>query len=154
QMYGDDSSELLPTAHGSVPWTSTNPVPWMFPLVDYYRTTNVLKCPVMCRFYEQSPFNYFLGVRAVYVNTGAQGSLRLLEVKLPTQYILSGDSNYPFDATDADQDNYSQDTLFQFRSPAHNHRVNVLFADFHVRNYSTFDPGTMTYSLEAPGVPF
>src|SRR6478736_1601864 len=67
QMYGDDANGLLPTAHGSVPWTNTAPIPWMRPLVDYYHNTNVLRCPSMSRYYTQSPYSYFLGNRAVFV---------------------------------------------------------------------------------------
>src|SRR5438874_1309170 len=77
QLYGDDSSEILPAAHALVVWTSTNPVPWLAPLCDYYRNTNVLRCPAMCRFYTQSPYNYFMGSRAIYLRTGAPGSVRI-----------------------------------------------------------------------------
>src|SRR3974390_1093927 len=45
QMYGDDNREQLPRANGSVPWTGTNPVPWMRVLYDYYRNTNAIRCP-------------------------------------------------------------------------------------------------------------
>jgi len=153
-MYGDDDLELLPMAHGSVPWASTNPVPWMESLVDYYRTTNLVRCPSMALCYNKSPYNYFMGARAVYVVDSQLGSVNLRNIKLPSQYILSGDSNYPFDFNDADPDNYSQDTLFGALSPVHNHQVNVLFADIHVRNYRRFMPGEMTYSFDQPGVWF
>jgi prepilin-type processing-associated H-X9-DG protein len=154
QMYGDDNRELLPVAHGTVPWTSTNPIPWMQPLADYFRTTNVVRCPAMCRFYKKSPYNYFMGARAVYVETADYGSVNLRQLRWPAQYILSGDANYPFETDDADPDNYSQDTLFENPSPVHNHRVNVLFADFHVRGYRQFVPSEMTYSPEITGMWF
>jgi prepilin-type N-terminal cleavage/methylation domain-containing protein len=77
QMYGDDANGFLPTAHGSVSWTNTAPQPWMRPLVDYYHTTNVLRCPSMSRHYAESPFNYFLGNRAVFVLTGLPGAIKL-----------------------------------------------------------------------------
>jgi prepilin-type N-terminal cleavage/methylation domain-containing protein/prepilin-type processing-associated H-X9-DG protein len=158
QMYGEDNRDLLPVPHGSVPWNSTNPVPWTEPIVDYYRTTNVLRCPAMCRFYEKSPYNYFLGVRAIYVAANAASttlsSLNLRVIRNPTQYLLSGDTNYPFDTADADPDNYSQDTLFGYRIPVHNQQLNILFADFHVRRYPKFTPADMTYSTDAPGVNF
>jgi prepilin-type N-terminal cleavage/methylation domain-containing protein/prepilin-type processing-associated H-X9-DG protein len=154
QLYGDDANGALPIAHGSVPWTNTVPVPWMRPLQDYYRTTNVLQCPSMSRHYAQSPFSYFLGNRAVYVLTGLPGALKLGGVTLASQYILSGDTNWPFEQTDADPDNYSQDTLFSFASPAHLGNVNILFADGHVKNYRRFEPADMTYSPTKPGVAF
>jgi len=49
-----------------------------------------------------------------------------------------------FDPTDADPDNYSQDTLLPFKSPVHSHRVNILFADMHVRSHASFDASEMT----------
>lgn len=153
-MYGDDENGFLPVAHGSVPWTNTAPMPWSRPLVDYYRTTNVLRCPSMSRFYEKSPYSYFLGARAIFVQSGAPGALKLANATQASQYILSGDSNWAFDAFDADPDNYSQDTLFSFTSPAHLGTVNILFADGHVKNYKKFTPGEMTFSLSKPGVAF
>lgn len=152
QMYGDEDGELLPMAHGDVPWGSTNPVPWMQSLAGYFGTTNVVRCPAMSLCYNKSPYNYFMGARAVYAETVTQGSVRLPEIKLPSQYILSGDSNYPFDAADADPDNYSQDTLFDLPSPVHTHRLNVLFGDLHVKNYGKFMPAEMTYSFDTPGM--
>ena len=154
QMYGDDANNLLPASHGSVMWTNVNPAPWSRPLLDYYQTTNILRCPSMSQHYGQSPFTYFLGNRAVFVTTSAPGSLKLTAITPTSQYILSGDSNWPFDPLDADPDNYSQDTLFAFTSPAHQGSVNVLFADGHVKNHKIFDPGEMTYALDRPGVAF
>ena len=154
QMYGDDASGFLPVANGSVPWTNTAPIPWMRPLLDYYHTTNVLRCPSMSQHYAQSSFNYFLGNRAVYVLTGLPGAVKLGGITLASQYILSGDTNWPFEQSDADPDNYSQDTLFSFVSPAHLGKVNILFADNHVKNYRRFERGDMTYSPTKPGVDF
>ena len=154
QMYGDDENGHLPAAHGSVPWTNTAPIPWMRPLVDYYRATNVLRCPSMSRFYAKSPYSYFLGNRTIFVQTGAPGVLKLGSITMASQYILSGDCNWPFDPTDADPDNYSQDTLFSFTSPAHLGAVNILFADGHVKNYKKFLSGEMTYAFDRPGVAF
>jgi prepilin-type processing-associated H-X9-DG protein len=88
------------------------------------------------------------------VTTSAPGSLKLTAITPTSQYILSGDSNWPFDPLDADPDNYSQDTLFAFTSPAHQGSVNVLFADGHVKNHKIFDPGEMTYALDRLGVAF
>jgi prepilin-type N-terminal cleavage/methylation domain-containing protein/prepilin-type processing-associated H-X9-DG protein len=153
QMYGDDDSGALPAAHGSVPWTNTAPAPWLRPLQDYYKATNILSCPAMSQYYARSPYSYFMGSRAVFLTTGV-GSLNFRQISHPSQYLLSGDCNYAFDPTDADPDNYTQDTLFTNVSPVHNHRVNVLFGDSHVRSYAKFTPSEMTYSLDLPGVPF
>jgi prepilin-type N-terminal cleavage/methylation domain-containing protein/prepilin-type processing-associated H-X9-DG protein len=154
QLYGDDANGFLPAAHGSIPWTNSAPEPWMRPLADYYRNTNVLRCPSMSRHYNQSPFSYFLGNRAVFVLTATPGALKLGGITLASQYVLSGDTNWPFTREDADPDNYSQDTLFSFTSPAHLGKVNILFADGHVKNYRKFEPGDMTYSPSKPGVAF
>lgn len=154
QLYGDDQNNLLPQAHGSIAWTNLNPVAWSKPLASYYQNTNLLRCPSMSQHYERSPYSYFLGNRAVFVKTFAPGALKLSSIRPTSQYILSGDSNWAFDATDADPDNYSQDTLFSFTSPAHSGSVNILFADGHVKNHRRFDAGEMTYSLELPGVAF
>ena len=108
----------------------------------------------MSQHYDRSPFSYFLGNRAIFVTTGQPGDLKISSISQASQYLLSGDCNWPFFPDDADPDNYSQDTLFSFPSPAHNSVVNVLFADGHVRGYKQFMPGEMTYSLTKPGVGF
>jgi prepilin-type processing-associated H-X9-DG protein len=126
----------------------------MQPLVDYYRATNVLRCPSMSQFYQQSPYSYFMGSRAVFVETATFGSVSFRRMSFPSQYLLSGDTNFPFTTEDADPDNYSQDTLFGAPIPAHLGRVNILFGDLHAGAYGKFDAGAMTYSFDAAGVPF
>jgi prepilin-type N-terminal cleavage/methylation domain-containing protein/prepilin-type processing-associated H-X9-DG protein len=154
QLYGDDASEWLPQANGIVPWNSTNIVPWTKPLLDYYRNTNILRCAAMSRCYNQSPFSYFMGSRAAFLQAGGPASLKLNRIRYPTQYLLSGDTNWPFTTDDADPDDYTQDTLFTVPSPVHAGQLNILFADFHVRGYKKFDPGDMTYSLDQLSAPF
>lgn len=155
QMYGDDCEERLPLAGGALTWTNANPEPWPRPLQRYYLNTNVLTCPALSRKYHGSPFNYFMGARAAYVEAGFQyASVDLRRVQFATQYILSGDANMPFEPWDADPENCRLDTLFGMPSPVHNGRVNILFADFHVRSYLRFNPGEMTYSYYVPGVSY
>jgi prepilin-type N-terminal cleavage/methylation domain-containing protein/prepilin-type processing-associated H-X9-DG protein len=154
RLYADDFEDRLPAAHGDVPWGSTSPVPWLAALAPYYQTTNVLRCPAMSRQFNQSPFSYFLGDRIVYLETGTFGDLNLRLVLFPSQYILSGDANWRFSQTDADPDNYSQDTLFANPITVHNRRVNVLFADAHVKGHARFATNEMTYSYLQPGIPF
>jgi prepilin-type N-terminal cleavage/methylation domain-containing protein/prepilin-type processing-associated H-X9-DG protein len=153
-MYGDDQANQLPAAATGVPWNSTNPVPWMRPLVDYYRDTNILRCPSMSLAHKKSPFSYFMGSRVVVVQTGAFGSLRLDRITMTSQYVLSGDCNFPFEPDDADPDNYSVDTLFALPSPAHSGAVNVLFADSHVSRYKKLNLSEITYAYDRPGVAF
>jgi prepilin-type processing-associated H-X9-DG protein len=88
------------------------------------------------------------------METSGDNSLNLGLIKLPSQYLLSGDVNYFFGASDADPDDYSQDTLFSYPSAVHNGQVNVLFADQHVQACQKFDPATMTYHYDLPGIPF
>ncbi|MFN7138844.1 MAG: type II secretion system protein [Limisphaerales bacterium] len=153
QMYADENNERLPMAHGVVRWDDVNPMPWVRPLQPYYQNTNILKCASMSRHYDQSPFSYFMGGRGAYVAAGLErASVNFRQVRYPSAYILSGDVNYWFSPIDADPDNYSQDTLFSFPSPAHNKRVNVLFADLHVKSYSRFNSNEMTYSYSNLGV--
>jgi prepilin-type N-terminal cleavage/methylation domain-containing protein/prepilin-type processing-associated H-X9-DG protein len=153
QMFSDDNEGLLPQANGSIPWNNTNPVPWSQALLDYYHNTNVLTCPPISQAYK-SPCSYFMGSHAVYVDTHAPGPVELRRIQQPTQYILSGDSNYPFLPDDYDPDNYNLDALFSLPTPVHNERVNVLFADLHVKSYRKFETNEMTYSYDLPGIPF
>jgi prepilin-type N-terminal cleavage/methylation domain-containing protein/prepilin-type processing-associated H-X9-DG protein len=158
QMYGDDNGSWLPMAHGAVAWGATNPPPWSQPLAPYFNNTNILCCPSLCQFFEKSPYNYFMGARAAYVAAGdALASVALKRIALPSQFILSGDCNYPFQTTDADPDNYSQDTLFDpinLPPRAHNGWLNVLFGDGHVANYRAFSTNDMTFSYDQRGVPW
>ena len=153
-MYGDDHRQRLPAASGSVPWSSRTATPWLRPLLSYYNTTNLLTCPTVSKLHHQSPYSYFLGVRAIYAETGERGELRWSRLRYPAQYLLSGDANWPFDPSDADPDNYSQDTLFEYPTIVHGRRVNVLFGDLHVQGYPKFDSLDMTYAFNGPGVAF
>ena len=155
QMYAEDGNGLLPAAHGVVPWNNTNPVPWSQPIHTYYQNTNILICPALSQLFNRSQYNYFLGCRAIDVQSnGGDGSLSLRSVAFPVYYILSGDCNYPFQTIDADPDNYSQDTLFDYPVVDHGGRLNVLFADNHVKSYPHYDTKEMTYSTQLPAVPF
>ncbi len=155
RLYADEYEELLPMAHGSIPWASVAPEPWTKPLLDYYATTNALRCPKLSQHYNQSPFNYFMGSRAAYAEVTNTASVNFNKIRYPVQYILSGDSNYSqFRGDDADPDNYSQETLFEEASPVHNRSVNVLFADGHSKTCRSFNPSEMTYSYRLPGVDY
>lgn len=96
-----------------------------------------------------------MGSRSAFIEAGAQpASLSLRRISLPSQYILSGDCNFPFQAIDADPDDYTADTLFGLVPVGHNHRVNVLFGDNHVINAKQFEPDSMTFSATEAGKPW
>lgn len=155
RMYADDNRELLPAAHGSIPWESDNPPPWPKPIFPYYLTTNILRCPQLSQCYNQIAVSYFMGARAAYAEITNHNSVNFNKIKFPTLYILSGDANYPnFAHYDADPDNYSQETLFFEDSPVHNKSVNILFADMHCKTYRIWTPSEMTYSYTEPGVDY
>ncbi|MBI2948284.1 MAG: type II secretion system protein [Verrucomicrobia bacterium] len=151
--YAEDHAEFLPAAHTVVQWTSTNPVAWTRALLPYFQTKKLLTCPEFQRLHNRSSFNYFMGSRAAFVEAGGQAaSVQLSKIRLASQYILSGDTNFPFPQEDADPDNYTQDTLFSAESTGHCRKLNVLFADGHVSSHRHFDPASMTYSYESPGM--
>jgi prepilin-type N-terminal cleavage/methylation domain-containing protein/prepilin-type processing-associated H-X9-DG protein len=155
QMYGDDNGDRLPTAYGALTWTNASPQAWTVPLQPYYINLKVLTCPALTRKDKQSPYNYFMGGRAPFVEAGFQpASVHLQNFRFPSQYILSGDANHPFEPWDADASNYLQDTLFGRPSPVHNGRVNILFGDFHILSYRRFTPSEMTFSYSVPGLDF
>lgn len=168
QMYGDDSNDRLPatsadiTAAGQGYWTNGNS--WMYGLQDYIgKNTNVYRCPALSQQYNQSGYSYFLGSSAFY--QGGPTSIRMQSIEIPSYYILSGDCIYPAAAGNADLNNNIIDTAFspsdawlpsnqQYKSKIHNNRVNILFADWHIKTYKSFQPSDMTYSLESPGIPY
>ena len=157
QMYGDDNGSLLPAPHGAVPWGEIDTPPWSEPLAVYYVNTNILQCPVLTQLFSKSPYNYFMGARAPYIVAGTAAGVSFKDILLPSAYVLSGDCNYPFNADDADPDNYSQDTLFDPLYPplrVHNGTLNVLFADGHARYYRAFSTNDMTFSYGEPGIPW
>lgn len=151
-VYASDNNELLPAAHTVVTWDSTNPVAWTKAIFPQHSPPDLLACPSYSRFYYQSPFNYFMGSRSAFIEAGAQPApLSLHHLALPSQYILSGDCNFPFQANDADPDNYTADTLFGLVPLGHDHQVNVLFADSHVTKAKRFEADSMTFSATEAG---
>jgi prepilin-type N-terminal cleavage/methylation domain-containing protein/prepilin-type processing-associated H-X9-DG protein len=166
QMYGDDSDDRLPVSYADilVPGQGTffapNPgTAWTYALMSYYgNNTNVLRCPALSSLYQRSGYSYFMGsegfsVELTPTNQPPQpAGVVLRGVLYPSFYVLSGDCNYTSYPTNADLNNNYVDTLFSQPSPIHNHRVNVLFADFHVKNYKNYNVGEVTFSPVNPGI--
>lgn len=82
------------------------------------------------------------------------------QVKLPATFILAGDraETYQMDL-DWDIDNASSDKMpcdaaGNFMAPAHPKACNVLFLDGHVDPKQSFEPATMTYAYDKPGVSY
>jgi prepilin-type N-terminal cleavage/methylation domain-containing protein/prepilin-type processing-associated H-X9-DG protein len=159
QMYGDDYNDRLPASlapillPGAGGWSNTPP-PWTVTLLDYYKNTNVLRCPALNQKYNQSGFSYFMGSRGFAVLNGGPTSVIWRSIVTPSAYVLSGDCNYPAFPQNADLNNDDVDTLFDPTHPSsiHNNRVNVLFADWHVKTYKKFNYGEMTFSYNGPGI--
>lgn len=162
QMYGDDSNDRLPLSSTSI--LSSNqgafgPVAWTWGLLPYYKNTNVLRCPALNDQYKRSGVSYFMGsvafsVLASSTNVVTPAYVSLRSINTASFYPISGDCNFPSDPTNADLNNDDVDTLFGLPSPIHNNRVNILFADWHVKNYRTFQPSDITFSLNNPGFPW
>jgi prepilin-type processing-associated H-X9-DG protein len=169
QMYGDDSNDRLPTTYANITtggqgYWSNQPTPWMFALQDYVaKNTNIYRCPALNTKFRQSGFSYFMGSAAFY--DGGPAGVIMRSIDVPSFYILSGDCMFPSDPGNADLNNNIVDTAFsvsdlwlpssqRYPSKIHNNRVNILFADWHIKNYKSFTPGDMTYSLESPGVAY
>ncbi|HWD18622.1 MAG TPA: prepilin-type N-terminal cleavage/methylation domain-containing protein [Verrucomicrobiae bacterium] len=175
QMYGDENNDRLATSYANVTakgqgyWS--NSPGWMFTLQDYIgKNTNVYRCPALNQQFNQSGYSYFMGSRGFsFLNwdlttaTLPPTSVGLQRISTPSFYILSGDCIYPSDPGNADLNDNDFDVCFspsdslnppalRFPSKIHNNRVNILFADWHIKNYKTFNPGEMTYSINNPGV--
>ncbi len=161
QMYADDSNQRLPLSSNNITMPPYCPfaASWPAAVQPYYQNTNILRCPALSGQYNKSGFSYFMGSVAFSVlasspATNNPASVNLNSINTSSFYPLSGDCNYPSDPTNADLNNDDADTLFSMPSPIHNSRVNILFADWHVKNYRTYTPADITYSLVNPGFPY
>jgi prepilin-type N-terminal cleavage/methylation domain-containing protein/prepilin-type processing-associated H-X9-DG protein len=158
-MYGDDYNDRLPVSYASIltagagGWDN-QPTPWTLALKDEYENTNVLRCPALSQKYKQSGYSYFMGSFAFYfLNNNTPSSVILRSIVTPSSYVLSGDCNYPSFPINADLNNNDFDTLFaNSPSPIHNNRVNILFAEGHVKSYKNNNGNDVTFSYNSPGI--
>ena len=74
RMFADDNNEFYPESGTSILWGQPDPNGsglhgWMEQIISYTSNTNVYHCPgnVQLPATNQSPFNYFNGVRAAYI---------------------------------------------------------------------------------------
>jgi prepilin-type N-terminal cleavage/methylation domain-containing protein/prepilin-type processing-associated H-X9-DG protein len=163
QMYGDDSNDRLPTSTADITTTTqgafTNWPAWTVALQPYYQNTNILRCPALSGQYKQSGWSYFMGSVAFSVLASDPSkynpaSVNMRSITTASFYPLSGDCNYPAAPINADLNNNQVDTLFGMPSPIHNNRVNILFADWHVKSYKSFNASDITFSLVNTGYPY
>jgi prepilin-type N-terminal cleavage/methylation domain-containing protein/prepilin-type processing-associated H-X9-DG protein len=164
QMYGDDSNDRLPISYanigapgeGGFTNNGNGSNAWTASLQPYYQNTNILRCPALNARYNQSGFSYFMGSVGFSAPPGATqitpASVILRGIATPSSYILSGDCNYPSYPINADLNDDDTNVLFALSSPIHIGRVNVLFADWHVKIYKSFNPSDMTFSPNSSGI--
>ena len=158
-MYGDDYNDRLPVSSASIlapnagGWLNT-PTPWTVALQSDYQNTNVLRCPALSQHYKSSGYSYFMGSFAFYyLNNDTPSSVIVRSIITPSSYVLSGDCNYPSSPTNADLNNNQVDTLFaNLPPPIHNNRVNILFAEGHVKTHRNYNPAEITFSYNSPGI--
>jgi prepilin-type N-terminal cleavage/methylation domain-containing protein/prepilin-type processing-associated H-X9-DG protein len=160
-QFADDNDGDYTIAGGLVPWEQvdpeTNMPSWMQQVVPYLKSKQVL---AGCGAYPlQSPYHYFLGARAAYIDAGEQfAAVERDKVRFPDSFVLTGDNNFnrftdlgPL--IDADKDDYVFMTQLFSRddehwAPHHDGLLNTAFADGHVAVFDEFDPERMTYRYD------
>jgi prepilin-type N-terminal cleavage/methylation domain-containing protein/prepilin-type processing-associated H-X9-DG protein len=115
----------------------------------------IWNCP---SFPEEFRINYFLSARWTFINN--RFNLRFSEIRLSTQFVLSGDCTQqllyppnfgvaPYTSDDCDKDDATQEgVVFANQTGGINmHRGgnNVLFGDWHVDLVPRFEIGRLTY---------
>jgi len=169
RMFADENNEFYPQSGASIRWNLIVPnAPtnsWMQQIISYTQNTNVYHCPgnVQLPPDNQSPFNYFNGVRAAFIASdpvnphfAAAKNTRIL---FPSAYVLSGDTidnaQY-FLRDDSDKDDYSQNCVGGPANglpwvywQAHNKGQNILFADGHAQWYKGYNSNEMTFRYDS-----
>jgi len=99
---------------------------------------------------------YFLGSQAAYAATGGFSPVRLQNIERPGKYLLAGEvRRYSlFQVDDSDQDNYTQDPVFDSEGAA-SPPAQLFFADGHCALYKTRLAGDVvtTYDGSPPPDP-
>jgi prepilin-type N-terminal cleavage/methylation domain-containing protein/prepilin-type processing-associated H-X9-DG protein len=170
KMFADENNELYPESGTKILWGQNDPSAppagsgqrgWMEQIISYTINTNVYHCPGNARLPadNQSPFNYFNGVRAAVIADGHFAAVKNTRIRFPSAYVLAGDTidNGQYFATnDCDKDDYYQNCVggavngrpvVQWR--AHSGGQNILFADGHVKWYKDYDAGEMTFRYDS-----
>ena len=136
---------------------------WTEQLAPFYvpPTSPVYNCP---SFPPGYPINYFLS--SCWLATQHRQSLMLTEIKLSSEFVLSGDTTHghlypppfgwaPYTTDDCDKDDAIGPGVAWFGEEGgfnvHRAGNNILFADDHVAPFRKFDPGYLTFHPQIPG---
>ena len=169
RMFADENNEFAPQSRSTILWNYVNPdAPtngWMQQIIAFTQNTNVYHCPgnVQLPVNNQSPFNYFNGVRAAYIASDPVkphfAPVKTTRILLPTAYVLSGDTidnGQYFDRDDCDKDDYSQNCVGGPENglnwvdwQAHSKGQNILFADGHTKWYNGYNSNEMTFRYDS-----
>lgn len=169
EMFSMDHQALYPIAGKHIDWGEIDTPPggewggsglpsWMEQTKEYIGNKEIYSG---CTMYPNgTPYHYFLGSRAAYIDNGGDGNLAFgplqkNNIAFTSAYVLSGDNTWSgfIDEgylIDADKDNYTQRCLWFQKdgshwSPHHEGGLNVLFVDNHVNIFRQIDLELMTF---------
>jgi prepilin-type N-terminal cleavage/methylation domain-containing protein len=165
KMFADENSESYPVSGGTIRWdqkdNATGNYSWMQQIFSFTLNTNVYRCPGNAQLpaANQSPFNYFNGVRAAFIVVTNFGPVNSAAVKFPGEFVLAGDTidnGQYFDPDDCDRDDYSQNCVGgddngtpSVEWQAHAKGQNLLFEDGHVKFYKGYKTNEMTFRYDS-----
>jgi len=159
-MFANDNNERYPLAGIVIDWGELDVVTgkpsWMEQCYEYIGSKEILSG---CGTYpDYSPYHYFLGTRAAWIEHGEYTEVVRMRIKYPGKFVLGGDNNWKFNENspstiDADKDDYTQPTMAfaedaNHWSPHHNGGLNVMFADGHVDFFRQFESAMMTFRYD------
>ena len=163
-LFADDHRGLYPESGGAIPWDAANPYAgangWTRQIVGFIQNSNVFHCPAnfVLPPSQQSPFNYFNGVRAASVAAGdQQAAVNTKRILFPSAQVLSGDTvGTLFLPVDCDQDDYSQNCAGGAANglpweewQVHSRGQNLLFTDGHAKWYGGYNTNEMTFRYDS-----
>ena len=125
---------------------------WMNLIATDESIKKIYKCPIENK---ATDFSYSLNCREIFVKTTSFGSWKDSEFAKsmtgPSRIVIVEETNRVWgDETDCDKDNYSQNCISfnaseSYRTLNHKKEIPFLFVDGHVKSYTKFDTGVMTY---------
>ena len=165
KMFADENGDLYPESGGTIYWNATDAQTqkngWMQQILSYTQNTNVYHCPGNAQLPagNRSPFNYFNGARAAFIEAGTFAAVNSAAIKFPEEFVLSGDTidnGQYFDPDDCDKDDYSQNCVGgddngtpAVEWQAHAKGQNLLFEDGHVKFFKGYQTNEMTFRYDS-----